>query len=245
VTKEGRTLLSVVMPAHDEEAYLAPAVRNVVDGLRERGRPFEVVVVENGSTDATAAVARDLAGELPEVRVVSLPDPDYGRALQEGFLSASGDLVGIFDVDYYDLGFLDAAVALAGAPEGPAVVVATKRGAGSIDTRPLARRLVTTVFSTILRVGFGLRVSDTHGMKVLKREPLVPIARACRYGTDLFDTELVLRAERSGLRALELPVAVEETRPSRTSIVRRIPRTLAGLARLRAALWREGREARA
>ena len=227
------------MPAHDEEAYLAPAVQAVVEGLRDRGRPFEVVVVENGSTDATAAVARELAEELPEVRVASLPEADYGGALKEGFLQATGELVGIFDVDYYDLGFLDAAVALAAAPDGPAVVVATKRGAGSTDTRPLARRLVTTVFSTILRVGFGLRVSDTHGMKVLRREPLVPIARACRYGTDLFDTELVLRAERSGLRAVELPVVVEERRPSRTSILRRIPRTVAGLARLRVALWRE------
>ena len=227
------------MPAHDEEAYLAPAVHEVVAGLRARGRPFEVVVVENGSGDATAVVARDLAAQLPEVRVVSLPEADYGRALQEGFLSATGELVGIFDVDYYDLDFLDAAIGVAGAPDGPAVVVASKRSLGSTDTRPLPRRLVTSVFSTILRLGFGLGVSDTHGMKVIRREPLVPIARACRFGTDLFDTELVLRAERSGLRAVELPVAVEERRPSRTSILRRIPRTLAGLARLRVALWQE------
>ncbi|HEX2272956.1 MAG TPA: glycosyltransferase family 2 protein [Acidimicrobiales bacterium] len=231
------------MPAHDEEAYLAPAVRAVVAGLRDRGRPFEVVVVENGSTDATAAVARDLAGELAEVRVLSLSHADYGGALREGFLSATGDLVGIFDVDYYDLAFLDAAVSLAAAPDGPTVVVATKRGAGATDTRPLPRRVVTSVFSTILRVGFGLRVSDTHGMKVLRREPLVALAQACRYGTDLFDTELILRAQRSGLRAVELPVVVEELRPSRTSILRRIPRTLAGLARLRLALWRERRPA--
>jgi glycosyltransferase involved in cell wall biosynthesis len=227
------------MPAHDEEAYLAPAVRAVVAGLRDRGRPFEVVVVENGSNDATAAVARDLAEELPELRVLSLPDPDYGGALKEGFLRATGELVGIFDVDYYDLGFLDAAVSLAEAPDGPTIVVATKRGAGATDTRPPLRRLVTSVFSTILRLGFGLRVSDTHGMKVLRREPLVPLARACRYGTDLFDTELILRAERAGLQGVALPVLVEELRPSRTSIVRRIPRTLAGLARLRIALWRE------
>ena len=227
------------MPAHDEEAYLAAAVHEVVAGLRERGQPFEVIVVENGSTDDTAALAKGLADELPEVRVLSLPEPDYGRALQEGFLSATGDLVGIFDVDYYDLDFLDAAISLAGAPDGPAVVVASKRGAKSNDTRPLPRRIVTSVFSKILRLGFGLGVSDTHGMKVLRREPLVPLARACRFGTDLFDTELVLRAERTGLRAVELPVAVEETRPSRTSIVRRIPRTLSGLVRLRVALWQE------
>jgi hypothetical protein len=91
----------------------------------------------------------------------------------------------------------------------------------------------------VLRVGFGLGVSDTHGMKVLRRQPLVDLARACRFRTDLFDTELVLRAERAGLRAVEIPVAVEERRPSRSSIVSRIPRTLAGLVRLRVALWQE------
>jgi hypothetical protein len=171
--------------------------------------------------------------------VLSLPAADYGGALKEGFLGADGELVGIFDVDYYDLAFLDAALSLAAAPDGPTVVVATKRGAGATDTRPLARRVVTSVFSTILRFGFGLRVSDTHGMKVLRREPLVPLARECRYGTDLFDTELILRAERAGLAVSAIPVTVEEHRPSRSSILRRIPRTVLGLARLRLALWRE------
>lgn len=234
--------LSVVMPAHDEEAYLTDAVRAVVSGLRQRDRTFEVVVVENGSTDATPEVASALAEELPEVRVLSLADADYGAALREGFLASTGELVGIFDVDYYDLAFLEAATEVA-RPGGPVIVVATKRGEGSSDTRPLPRRVVTSVFSFILRAGFGLGVSDTHGMKLVRREPLVPLARACRVGTDLFDTELILRAERSGLRAVELPVAVEETRPSRTSIVRRIPRTLKGLLRLRVALWREQRRA--
>jgi hypothetical protein len=76
-------------------------------------------------------------------------------------------------------------------------------------------------------------------MKVLKRAPLEPVVRATRYGADLFDTELILRAERAGLTVAELPVTVQETRPPRSSIVRRIPRSLAGLLRLRIALWRE------
>ncbi len=228
------------MPAHDEEDWLASSVGEVAAGLRIRARPFQIVVVENGSSDSTAEVARGLASEIPELRLISFPAADYGRALREGFLAAEGEVVAIFDVDYFDLDFLDRALAVLDAPNGPAIVVASKRGAGAVDTRPMLRRLVTSVFALVLRKGFGLGVSDTHGMKVLRREPLVELARVCRFGTDLFDTELVLRAERAGLRAVEIGVTVEERRPSRSSILRRIPRTLSGLARLRLALWREG-----
>jgi len=227
------------MPAHNEEGFLGPAVREVVDALRGRNHDFEVVVVENGSTDGTAAIARMLADELPEVRSLSLPDPDYGGALRYGFLEATGDLVAIFDVDYYDFAFLDAAVATIDQPDGPDIVVGAKRGVGAVDSRAWPRRTVTTVFSLILRYGFGLKVADTHGIKVVRRAPLKDLAAACRYGTDLFDTELILRAERAGLKVSAIPVTVEEHRPSRTSIFRRIPRTLLGLARLRLALWRE------
>lgn len=233
------TLISVVMPAHDEEALLVDSVRDVVEGLRAAGRRFEVLVVENGSSDATPALATRLSEELPEVRALSLPEPDYGRALRRGFLDAHGEIVVNFDVDYYDLGFLDRALAVLAAPNGPVIVVGSKRGAGAVDNRPWSRRLVTAVFTTVLRTGFGLRVSDTHGIKALRRGPLVPLAEACRFGTDLFDTELVLRAQGEGLRAEELPVVVEERRPARSSIARRIPRTVVGLLRLRLTLWRE------
>ena len=226
------------MPAHDEEAFLAAAVREVVEGMRSRGE-FEVLVVENGSTDATADVGKALMEDIPEVRVLSLGAADYGKALRMGFLAARGEVTAFFDVDYYDLGFLDRAVAVMEGPGGPAVVVGSKRGEGALDTRPWPRRMVTLVFSSVLRYGFGLGVSDTHGMKVLRREPLVPLAEACKFGTDLFDTELILRAERAGLRSGEVPVVVEETRPSRSSIAKRIPRTMANLVKLRVALWQE------
>ena len=231
-------MISVVLPAHDEAPYIASAVRDVAEGMRTRG-PFEVLVVENGSSDGTAAVANALHDKVPELRVLELGAADYGKALRMGFLAAEGEVVAFFDVDYYDLDFLDRAVAMMDAPAGPAVVVGSKRGEGALDTRPWPRRMVTLVFSTILRVGFGLTVSDTHGMKVLRRAPLVPLAQACRFGTDLFDTELILRAERAGLKAGEVPVVVQELRPSRSSIVKRIPRTMANLVRLRWVLWRD------
>jgi hypothetical protein len=144
-----------------------------------------------------------------------------------------------FDVDFCDLGFLDRAVPLVEAPDGPAVVVGSKRSAGSDDTRNWQRRMVTGVFSSILRHGFGLSVSDTHGVKAMRREAVAPLAQYCRFGQDLFDTELILRAERSGLRSAEVPVEVVEKRPARSSIRARIPRTVKGLVALRLALWRE------
>jgi glycosyltransferase involved in cell wall biosynthesis len=231
-------VISIVMPAHDEAPFIAAAVREVAEGMHSRG-PFEVVVVENGSTDATADVAKALMEEVPELRVLSLGVPDYGKALRMGFLAAKGETVAFFDVDYYDLAFLDRALLLMAEPDGPAVVVGSKRGEGALDTRPWPRRMVTLVFSTILKVGFGLGVSDTHGMKVLRREPLVPLAEVCRFGTDLFDTELILRAERAGFRSGEVPVIVQELRPSRSSIAKRIPRTMANLVRLRIYLWKD------
>jgi hypothetical protein len=122
----------------------------------------------------------------------------------------------------------------------PAAVLASKRSHGALDTRPAGRRVVTAAFSFVLRAGFGLRVSDTHGMKVLRRAAMAPIVAQCRFGSDLFDTELILRAERAGLQVEELGVTVRDTRPPRTPITTRIPRSLAGLAKLRLVLWQEG-----
>jgi hypothetical protein len=233
-------MISVVLPAHNESALLADAVRCVVNGLRQRPKPFEVLIVENGSNDGTEVVARQLADEIPEVQAIVLDEPDYGRALRQGFLAASGDVVVNFDVDWCDLTFLDSALPLLEPASGPAVLVGSKRCLGAADTRHWPRRLVTFAFSSALKVGFGLTVSDTHGVKAMRREPLVDIARRCQFGKDLFDTELILRAERAGLRCGEIPVQVVELRPPRSSILRRLPRSILGLVQLRLALWRDG-----
>lgn len=226
------------MPAFDEVELLESSVRAVSGGLGGREKGFELIVVENGSTDGTVALADRMAADVPEVRSEHLPTADYGAALRHGIALAAGDVIATFDVDYYDLAFLDRGLALLDGPDPPAIVVASKRATGAQDTRKWTRRVVTAVFTRLLHLGFGLRVSDTHGMKVLRADVVVPLARRCRFGADLFDTELVLRAERAGHRVAELPVLVEERRPSRTPIWRRAPRALAGLMRLRIALWR-------
>jgi glycosyltransferase involved in cell wall biosynthesis len=103
--------VSVVMPAYNEAEILATSVKSVVTGMRERSEDFEVLIVENGSTDDTLTIANGIAAELPEVRVEHRDEANYGRALRAGLLAAEGDAVVNFDTDYFDLDFLDAAVA--------------------------------------------------------------------------------------------------------------------------------------
>ncbi|MBM3691681.1 MAG: glycosyltransferase family 2 protein [Actinobacteria bacterium] len=238
-----RIVLTVVLPAHNEAEILEASVADFVGGLRVRRIPFEVVVVENGSRDATPAIADRIATNHPEVSCCQLPAADYGNALRTGFLAARGATVVNFDVDFYDLGFVDDALLRMAEPDQPVIVVGSKRAEGADDRRSPQRKLVTGVFSWVLQFGFGLRLSDTHGMKAMRRDPLVPIVERCQFGTDLFDTELILRAERAGLHAVELPVVVVERRPARSPIWRRIPRTLWGLVRLRILLGREASRA--
>jgi hypothetical protein len=144
----------------------------------------------------------------------------------------------IFDVDFVDFRFFDAALARLETQGGPALVVCSKRGPGAQDERPWHRRLVTATFSVMLRLGFGLKAPDTHGIKVLRLDALRPVVERCELGTDLFDTELVLRTERAGLAIESVPVSVRETRPPRTPISRRAIRSLLGLVRLRRVLGR-------
>ncbi len=126
-------VISIVMPAYNEASMLEASVRDVVDGHARVGQPFEVHVVENGSTDGTPAIAARLAEQMPEVTTSTMRAADYGEALRTGLLEASGEVGVIFDVDYYDLDFLKEALELldrSDAPTGPAIVVGSKRAPG-------------------------------------------------------------------------------------------------------------------
>lgn len=228
--------ISVVMPAFNEEALLEKSVCGLVQWLEESVGDFEILVVENGSTDRTSQVAAALADTFPAVRALTLLAADYGRALFHGILSARYDTIAIVNVDYWDLAFLSDAVKIVGTdryPDRAPLVLASKRLVDAKDLRSSHRRWISSIFSTVLKLGFGLKASDTHGNKLLYRPALTDVLWSCRHGADLFDTELVLRTEAMGLAVAELPATVLECRPPRTSVSGRAVRTIIGLFRLR------------
>ncbi|MHB1988717.1 MAG: glycosyltransferase [Acidimicrobiales bacterium] len=224
--------LSIVLPAHNEQALLDDTVDHLVQALASTDKSYEIVIVENGSSDQTAARARFLIDKYPGVRLIRLLEADYGEALRIGFLAARGATVVNFDVDYYDFRFLAEATSLITEHKAQ-VVLASKRAPGSADHRPWPRKLLTATFSVIMRSLLSLPVSDAHGMKAFDRQALAPAVRASQMGGSVFDIEIVLVAHRSGLEIIELATEVHEVRPPRTGVARRSLESLLGLVKLR------------
>jgi glycosyltransferase involved in cell wall biosynthesis len=221
--------LSIVVPVYNEAQYIPHALPKLIAAVEEVGAPYTIIIVENGSTDGTATAAQAEVGDA-NVVVESLPTPDYGAAMRHGFLTAEGDWVVNFDIDYFSGSFLNQ---LLSQPDDVDLVIGSKRDPGSEDRRPLIRRIATRVFNLLLTIILRSSVSDTHGMKGFRRRLVDDIAPQVVSTQDLFDTELVVRAERAGYTIVEVPVVIEEMRIAKSSLVKRAPRTVWGLIRMR------------
>jgi glycosyltransferase involved in cell wall biosynthesis len=228
--------ISVVIPIYNEEAILAESVAELLRGFAAAGLDaFEIVLAENGSRDRTREVAARLASEHPQVRTFSCPTPNYGAALRQGIEGARGELVICEEIDLCDLDFHRRALALLRAGEAD-LVVGSKVMRGAHDRRPAGRRAATRVYNAALRLTLGFTGTDTHGLKAFRRSALLPVVGRCIVGHDVFASELVIRAEREGLRVREIPVELMEKRAPSIHLLRRVPKVLQHLVRLMAAI---------
>ncbi len=230
--------VSIVIPVYNEEGILREAVSELLDGL-ETVRlaldapelTFEVIIAENGSSDRTVELAEHLAAERPEVRMFSLGEPNYGKALRRGIMEARGTWVICEEIDLCDADFHRRA--LIHLRHGDAdMVVGSKAMKGASDHRPLFRRAATRVLNGMLRVALDFHGTDTHGLKAFRRATLLPIVESCVIDRDLFASELVIRAGREGVRVIEIPIRLDEKRPPAINLVKRVPNVLRGMAKL-------------
>jgi len=223
--------VSIVIPVYDEEAILRAAVVDLIDRLGALPWSYELILAENGSTDRTSEEALALAERFHQIVCLHTDEPNYGAALRDGILHATGEIVICDEIDLCDTDFYQRAMALL---EDRSVdfVVGSKVMEGARDQRPLFRRLGTVVITGMLRLALGFEGTDTHGLKAFRREPVAPVARACLVDRDLFASELVIRTARAGLCVREIPVRVLEKRPPTVGLVKRVPNVLKNLAKL-------------
>jgi glycosyltransferase involved in cell wall biosynthesis len=222
--------LSVIIPVYNEEAILETAVRGLVGKLGQEGISYELILSENGSTDATRAIAERLAQELPHLRVLHTGEPNYGRALRKGIEESTGELLVCDEIDLGDMDFYRRAIAMLDG--GVDLVVGSKRHPESDDSRPLLRKAGTAVITSLLRLSVGFKGTDTHGLKAFRRKSLMPVVDSCVVEHDLFASELVVRASRANVEVREIPLRVREIRPPSIHLVQRVPRVLKNLVRL-------------
>jgi len=233
-------LVEVVVPVHDEEAVLESNVRLLLDYLRsEYPFRFSVVVADNASTDGTAAIGSRLAALEPQVSFLRLEHKGRGLALRTAWLASEADVVSYMDVDLSTnlTSFLPLVAPLrSGHSE---VAIGTRLAHSSHVRRRVKREVLSRGYNLLVHAGFRAGFSDAQcGFKALRADAarlLLPLVEDDGW---FFDTELLLLAERNGMRIHEVPVDWVEDLDSRVELAPTIAGDLAGLWRVRRAFWR-------
>ena len=226
--------VDIVVPVKNEEHDLEPSVTRLVEQLR-CAFPFtaRVTIADNGSTDGTWPVACALEDKYPEVRAVHLDIPGRGRALHEIWSSSDAEVLAYMDVDLStDLNALLPLVAplLSGHSD---VAIGTRLARGSRVVRGPKREIISRSYNLLLRTTLGAEFSDAQcGFKAIRADQarqLLPLVEDKGW---FFDTELLVLAERAGLRIHEVPVDWIDDADSRVNIVDTALADLRGMTRV-------------
>ncbi|MFC5234675.1 glycosyltransferase [Pseudonocardia zijingensis] len=231
-------VLDIVVPVHDEEVDLEPSVRRLHAHLRrEFPYPFRITIADNASVDRTPHIAMRLAAELPEVTALRLAEKGRGRALREAWSASGARVLAYCDVDLStDLAALLPLVAavLSGHSD---LAIGTRLARGSRVVRGARREFISRAYNLLLRGTLGAGFSDAQcGFKAIRADVahrLLPLVEDAGW---FFDTELLVLAERSGLRIHEVPVDWVDDPDSRVEILATAIADLRGIARLGRAL---------
>ena len=224
--------ISIVIPIYNEEAILHAAVVDIRERLKSVGWTYEIILAENGSKDGTIAIGQELAEKYGgELKIISMGEPNYGKALKQGILLSQGEIVICDEIDLCDVDFHRRAVDILDSGEAD-LVIGSKLAVGSNDDRPVIRHVASIAYSSMLKILLGFRGTDTHGLKAFRREAVLDIVRACLVDKDVFASELVIRADRGGVRTREIPVRVIEKRPPSINLFKRVPNVLKNVAKL-------------
>jgi glycosyltransferase involved in cell wall biosynthesis len=223
--------VTIVIPVFNEQGILSASLSDLLDKLSRESFTYEIIVAENGSTDDTVRIAEEYASRHPQIRVLSVGEPNYGRALKQGIIDAKGEFVICDEIDLCDVEFYRAALTEM-RDHGFEFVVGSKRVAGSNDRRPLYRRAATQVLNGMLRLSVGFKGTDTHGLKAFRRQAMLDIVDACVVDRDMFASELVVRTHRADKRWTEIPIDLHEKRPPSVHLFKRVPNVLRNIVRL-------------
>ncbi|MBP9759477.1 glycosyltransferase family 2 protein [Candidatus Dojkabacteria bacterium] len=206
-----KTKVSIILPTRNEEQLIKGCLTDISKYLKSKNYLYEIIVVINGCSDKTVDIVKDQITKDNRIKIVE-SKPGYGLALKKGMQSAEGDYVVIFNVDFYDLRMIDLVdIDLYGRD----LVMGSKMAHWSEDNRSIQRRIFSFAYNLLLKIIFGFKGSDTHGIKVMNRNVVDKVMKKCKTTSGIMDTEFVIRAQRENFKIADFPVIVEEKRGPR------------------------------
>ena len=215
--------LSIVIPAYNEAKRLGPTLDVSLKHLDARGIQAEVIVADDGSSDATASVVETVRASDPRVRLVSFPvNRGKGAAVRAGSLAATGSLVLISDADLSTPIEEHAKLAAVIRDRDLDVVIGSRALPGSNVQVPQAwlRQTMGRTFNTIIRTITGLPFRDTQcGFKLMDRDRVMPLFGKMVVNRFAFDVELLFLCARFGLSVADVPVIWRNASGSKVSVL--------------------------
>jgi putative flippase GtrA len=227
-------VLDVVIPVYNEENDLEPCIRRLYSYLKQHfPYPFRITIADNASIDRTPYIAQALANEIPQVTAVRLEQKGRGRALRAVWSASNAGVLAYMDVDLStDLNALLPLVAplISGHSD---IAIGSRLARGSRVVRGAKREFISRSYNMILRASLAARFSDAQcGFKAIRADVAVHLLPLVEDTGWFFDTELLVLAQRTGLRIHEVPVDWVDDPDSRVDIVSTAIADLKGVWRL-------------
>jgi dolichyl-phosphate beta-glucosyltransferase len=214
---------SIVIPAYNESARIVGALQSVVGCVRERGWNAEVIVVNDGSRDATAELVKAFAADAPEVRMIENPgNRGKGYSVRNGLLQAFGDVVMFTDADL-SAPIEEAERLFAAIAAGADIAIGSRwlEKGRQTHRQPLYRQFFGRCFNAVTRFVMGLRFADTQcGFKAFTRtaaQTVFQLQTIERWG---FDPEILFIALKRGYKIVEVPVSWAHDERTRMSYLK-------------------------
>ncbi len=228
--------LSIVIPAYNEGGRIAPTIREIISFAGENRYAYELIVVDDGSTDATFDVVQALNSEMPQLSIVRHPrNLGKGMAVKSGFLAARGETVLFTDADH-STPIDELPKIMTQIHRGYDVVIGSRALPDSIidEHQPLYRELMGKTFNLLVRILTVHGIHDTQcGFKAFNRESCEPVFRLQRLGGFSFDVEILFIAQKQQLSIVEIPIRWRNNTATHVSTIKDSLRMFRDLFRIR------------
>ena len=207
---------SIIIPVHNEAIILHQNLSILRNYLSENLDDYEIILVENGSTDNTRQIIHFLSQKYSKVTSLNLPNPSLGNAIKHGIKNAVHNKVVYYPIDLsVNLDYIPESIKELDHYD---IIIGSKRLKEGNDRRPLQRKVTSIGFHWLVKKLFSTQLSDTTCVKAYRKPIIIELINLVPPDSNVFETEILVEAQKMGLTLKEIPVSVTEKRTSRQSL---------------------------